>query len=91
MDEGDLRLDGNGVAGLLAEVFAVEPTVGWTNCASCGASNQVGALLAYAHGMGAVLRCPGCSAALLRLGRGPGRVWLDLRGMRWLQVEVEES
>ncbi len=89
MDDRDLRLDGNAVAGLLAEVFAVEPTVSWTNCASCGASNQIGALLAYVHGMGAVLRCPGCNQALLRLGRAPGRVWLDLRGMRWLQVEVE--
>jgi len=89
MDDRDLRLDGNAVAGLLAEVFAVEPTVGWANCASCGASHQIGALVAYVHGMGAVLRCPGCNQALLRLGRAPGRVCLDLRGMRWLQVEVE--
>ncbi|HZD67679.1 MAG TPA: DUF6510 family protein [Actinomycetes bacterium] len=88
MDDRDLRLDGNAVAGLLAEVFAVEPTVAWTNCAGCGASRQVGALVAYCHGMGAVLRCPDCNQALLRLGHAPGRVWLDLRGMRWLQLEV---
>jgi hypothetical protein len=91
MDEGDLRLDGNHVAGMLAEVFQFDMSMEWAACAACGARNQLGALEAYAHGMGAVLRCPGCGAALLRLGRSPGRVWLDMRGMRWLQVEVEET
>jgi hypothetical protein len=88
MDDGDLRLDGNAVAGMLADVLAVEPTAGLANCAGCGVSSQLGALVAYVHGMGAVLRCPGCDTAMLRLGRAPDRVWLDLRGTRWLQVEV---
>jgi hypothetical protein len=88
MDDRELRLDGNAAAGLLAEVLAVEPTTGVANCAGCGTSNQVGALVAYVHGMGAVLHCPGCDAVMLRLGRTPGRVWLDLRGIRWLRVEV---
>ena len=30
MDEADLRLDGNHVAGLLAEVFQFDMTVEWT-------------------------------------------------------------
>jgi hypothetical protein len=88
MDDRELRLDGNAAAGLLAEVLAVEPTTGVASCAGCGISNQVGALVAYVHGMGAVLHCPGCDAVMLRLGRTPGRVWLDLRGIRWLRVEV---
>jgi Family of unknown function (DUF6510) len=88
MDDRDLRLDGNAVAGVLAEVFAVEPTADLAACEACGASNQLGALVAYVHGMGAVLRCPGCDSAMLRIGRAPGRAWLDLRGIRWMQVEV---
>ena len=52
MDETDLRLDGNAVAGMLAEVFGFEMTVAWGGCAGCGATNQLGALLVYAHGMG---------------------------------------
>jgi hypothetical protein len=88
MDERDLRLDGNAVAGMLSEVLAVEPTLGMAACAGCGASNQVGALLAYVHGMGAVLHCPGCDAVMLRVGHTPGRVWLDLRGMRSLRLDV---
>jgi Family of unknown function (DUF6510) len=88
MDEDDRRLDGNAVAGMLTDVLTVEATAGWASCAGCGASNQVGALAAYVHGMGAVLRCPSCDTAMLRAGRAPGRVWLDLRGMSWLQVET---
>jgi hypothetical protein len=88
MDDRDLRLDGNAVAGLLAEALAAEPTLDLASCAGCGASNQLGALLAYVHGMGAVLRCPSCESVMLRIGRGPGRYLLDLRGIRWLRVEV---
>jgi Family of unknown function (DUF6510) len=88
MDERELRLDGNAVAGLLSEVLAVEPTLGMASCAGCGTSNQVGALVAYVHGMGAVLHCPGCDAVMLRLATTPGRVWLDLRGMRSLRLDV---
>lgn len=88
MDERDLRLDGNAVAGILAEALAAEPTASLANCASCGTSNQLGALMAYVHGMGAVLCCPGCGSVMLRIGRGPGRVQLDLRGIRWLRMEV---
>jgi hypothetical protein len=87
MDEGDLRLDGNAVAGMLAEVFRFDMTVEWCGCAACGARHQLGALMAYAHGMGAVLCCPGCGQALLRVARGGGRWWLDARGMGWLQLD----
>jgi hypothetical protein len=76
------------VAGLLSEALAAEPTADLASCAGCGASNQLGALHAYVHGMGAVLRCPGCESVMLRVGRGPGRLLLDLRGIRWLRVEV---
>jgi hypothetical protein len=38
--------------------------------------------------MGAVLCCPGCESIMLRIGRGPGHLVLDLRGIRWLRVEV---
>ena len=87
MDETDLRLDGNAVAGMLAELFRFEMTVEWGGCAACGASNQLGGLHAYAHGMGVVLCCPGCGQPLLRIGRGQGRWWLDLRGLAWLELD----
>lgn len=66
MDEHDLRLDGNGIAGLLTEVFAVEATSAPRRCQSCGATNPVGAHLAY-QGAGTVLRCPACGDVALRV------------------------
>ena len=87
MDETDLRLDGNALAGMLTEVFDFEMTVERGGCAGCGAVNQLGALLVYAHGMGAVACCPSCGQYLLRIARGEGRWWLDLRGLAWLQLD----
>jgi Family of unknown function (DUF6510) len=89
MDETDLRLDGNALAGMLAELFGFDMTVCRGGCAGCGATNQLGAMLVYAHGMGAVVACPGCGQALLRIARGEGRWWLDTRGLAWLELDEQ--
>jgi hypothetical protein len=33
-----------------------------------------------------VLRCPGCGQPLLRMVRGSGRTWLDLRGLEYIEI-----
>jgi len=38
-----------------------------------------------------VARCPGCGQVLVRLVRGPGRAWLDLRGLTYLQLPMAEE
>jgi Family of unknown function (DUF6510) len=65
-------LDGNALAGLLAEVFATEMTRAMRTCRSCGSSSAIGAHRAY-RGAGVVLRCPVCSDVALRVGLLPGR------------------
>ena len=40
---------------------------------------------------GVVARCPVCDQALVRLGGGPGRAWLDLPGLSYLQLPVPEG
>ena len=89
MDEQ--RLDGNAAGGLLGEIFPFEMTSAQTACAGCGAVARVGAAMVYAHGMGTVVRCAGCDNALIRVARqdgdGPGRYWLDLRGVAYLTFE----
>jgi hypothetical protein len=45
-------------------------------------------MLVYAHGMGAVALA-GLRPAPLRIARGEGRWWLDLRGLAWLQLDEE--
>jgi hypothetical protein len=81
-----LRLDGNAAAGILSEVFAPDLTTARATCANCGTARPVGALLVYAHGMGVVVRCPGCDAVVLRVARTPTKVWLDLTGARHVVI-----
>jgi Zn finger protein HypA/HybF involved in hydrogenase expression len=85
MDEH--RLDGNAAGGELGEVFAFEMTTAEAACASCGSARRVGAQMAYMHGMGTIVRCATCDSALIRVVHGRGRYWLDLRGVKYLQIE----
>jgi Zn finger protein HypA/HybF involved in hydrogenase expression len=80
-----LRLDGNAAAGALQELFAVEITTAVGTCAGCGAAEPVGAVHLY-RSAGLVLRCPHCESVLLTLVEGRGRVWVDLRGLRSLEL-----
>jgi Zn finger protein HypA/HybF involved in hydrogenase expression len=89
MEETDLRLDGNAVAGALGEVFAYEMTTAVSTCANCGAVGELGVLHAYVQAPGAVVRCPRCGAVLMRLVRGEERLWLELRGVRSLEFRME--
>jgi hypothetical protein len=81
--------DGNVLAGPLREIFAVELTAASGRCVSCGRLDTVAALRVYGPAPGAVARCPGCDAVVLRLVRGPGRAWLDLRGLTCLEIALD--
>jgi hypothetical protein len=86
--EMDARmLDGNAVAGLLQEIFAVEMTTASGTCAGCGAAEPVGAVRVY-QGAGVVLRCPHCHDALVKIVKNDNRVWIDLRGLQTLEIRV---
>jgi hypothetical protein len=85
MDE--LMLDGNAIAGVLQEVFAVEMTTAVGTCAGCGASEQVGAIHVF-RGAGIVLRCPHCDNALVKIVRDETRVWIAFPGVRALELAV---
>lgn len=88
MKSADMKLDGNAIGGLLAEIFACEMTTARGTCATCGAERAVGALVVYAHAPGAVVRCPICEAVLLRVVRADGRVWLEARGLSCLEIRL---
>jgi hypothetical protein len=73
-------LDGNAAGGLLSEVFAFEATAARTTCAGCARTMPMGELRLYAIELGAILRCPSCGEAVLRVARTPRGLWLDLQG-----------
>jgi hypothetical protein len=86
MEMRDLKLDGNAIAGELFELFGVEMTIATGVCAGCGAVDQVARLDVYVHAPGTVVRCPHCEAVLMRIVRGRDRVWLDLSGVRTIEI-----
>jgi hypothetical protein len=80
--------DGNALAGPLREVFAVDVTAAVGRCAGCGRVGSVATLRVYDRAPGLVARCPDCDGVVLRLVRGPDRVWLDLRGAVSLEIPL---
>ena len=90
-DEKAAPLDGNAAAGLLAQVFCVEPSAALIVCAGCGATAAIGALPAYSLELGAILRCPHCDTAVLRVGAAGAALWVDLRGAVSLRVWIGDS
>ena len=90
-DEEMTRLDGNAAAGVLTQLFCGEPSSAMIVCAGCGATAPIGALMAYGLELGAILRCPHCDTAVLRLGAAGAIVWLDLRGAVSLRMRMSDS
>jgi hypothetical protein len=86
MDVAEMRLDGNAVGGLFAELFGREMTDRMTVCASCGAHEVVACLDVYVCSPGTVVRCRHCTAVLMRIVEGRDRVWVDVSGVASLEV-----
>ena len=82
------HLDGNMLAGALGEVFAVDVTTAVGQCASCGSSQALGQAMVYTDAPGLVARCGSCGEVVLRVTRSAGRTWLDMRGVRCLELHV---
>jgi len=38
--------------------------------------------------MGAVLRCPGCTAVVVRATRTTTHLWIDASGARWIAMPL---
>ena len=83
------KLDGNAAGGILQEIFPFEMTLVQTTCEGCGTSDTIGELAVYMHGMGTIIRCPSCDTVLIRVVQAKGKCWLDMRGVRVLQINME--
>jgi hypothetical protein len=86
-----IELDGNAMAGDLAEIFAFDVTAARFTCAGCGHGGAVATLRLWGQAMGRVARCPECADVILRLVQAPDRVFLDLRGAVRLELPLAGS
>ena len=91
MTSSDLWSDGNALASPFQDLLCVEVTTAIGRCQNCGREEPMAEVRVFDHAPGVVARCPACDQVLLRLVRGPGRAWLDLRGLTYLQLPVPEE
>jgi tRNA pseudouridine-54 N-methylase len=82
----DLTLDGNAAAGLLEEVFPFELTTARATCDNCRRVAELATAMAFAQTPGLVVRCRHCEAVLVRIATDGNRYWLDMRGVRCLEI-----
>ena len=81
-----MRVDGNAAAGILSELFTPDLTAARARCAGCRATQAIGALLVYSHGMGMVARCAHCEGVMLRVVRTPTHLWFEATGATSIAV-----
>jgi Family of unknown function (DUF6510) len=91
MTGSNLWSDGNALSGPLQSVIGLEVTTAIGRCGNCGRVAAMADVRVFDHAPGLVARCPNCDQVLLRLVRGSGRAWLDLRGLTYLQLPVPEQ
>ncbi|WP_448072738.1 DUF6510 family protein [Georgenia yuyongxinii] len=85
------RLDGNAAAGPLAELFTVDLTDALSTCASCGSVAPLAAHVLYADAPALVVRCPSCTAVVLRFAATGRTLRLDLTGARLITVDLPDG
>lgn len=89
--DSDRRLDGNAALGPLRALFGVDLATARLTCAGCAGTVPLAEHDLYVDAPAMVLRCPGCTAVVLRYGVGGGRVRLDLTGTRLLVLDVADG
>ena len=80
------HVDGNGVAGLLAEVLRVETTSVHRVCQSCGDRTAIGQHRAF-QAAATVVRCPTCGDVAARIARRDDGHLVELRGVWRLRAD----
>lgn len=77
----ETTLDGNAIAGLLADVFGEDMTTATGTCAACGASGEVATFAVFMRAPGTVARCRACASVLMVLVTIREITCVDLRGL----------
>ncbi|GAA4692001.1 hypothetical protein GCM10023215_31270 [Pseudonocardia yuanmonensis] len=74
----------------LRDLFALDLTGAVLTCGGCGERTELHAHDLYPDAPALVVRCPSCTAVVLRFGTGGGRIRLDLSGTRLLTVTAPD-
>jgi hypothetical protein len=88
MNDADLMLDGNALAGALREVFVHEMTSARLACDACGMVEPIGAEHVFIQAPGIVLRCRHCEDVLFVITRRGRSFLLGFERLKWLELAV---
>lgn len=80
------RLDGNALAGPLAELFVPDLTATSVACAHCGTVAPLATYHVYADAPALVVRCPGCTGVVLRHASDAHGLRFEMTGVRLLTM-----
>jgi ribosomal protein S27E len=87
MSTENLHMDGNALAGVLAELFGEDVSATPRRCAGCRELHMVGEHMLY-ESAGYVLRCPGCGDLAATIVARTDGYAVTLRGTWLLTREV---
>ncbi|MEO7059601.1 MAG: DUF6510 family protein [Lapillicoccus sp.] len=80
------QLDGNTLAGILADTLGLDLTDARGRCAGCGIVAVLATTRVFLTPMGTVARCRTCDHVLLTVVSGDGRTWIGLAGISAIEV-----
>jgi len=85
------HVDGNALAGALADALGIDATAMRLTCAHCGTATLMAETMVTFDGPGPVAHCPACSGIMLRLVTVDGELQLDVRGIRTLGMPADDQ
>jgi Family of unknown function (DUF6510) len=80
------HVDGNALAGPLAEFFTFDITMATGRCNGCGTVAELARAMVYQSGAGTVVRCGSCDHVLATLVESDDRAWIGFSGMSAIEV-----
>jgi ribosomal protein S27E len=80
------HLDGNALAGVLAELFRDDMTVALGTCAGCGEEAELARAMVYPDAAGFVVRCSSCGGVLMTIVASPGDTRVSMHGIGVIKV-----
>ena len=85
------HLDGNALAGQLADYFSFDVTAAIARCNGCGSIAELARAMVYRSGAGTVVRCASCDQVLATLVETGDRAWIGFSGVSAIEVARPRS
>ena len=80
------HVDGNAIAGPLADFFSFDVTTATARCNGCGYVAELARAMVYQSAAGTVMRCAACDQVLATLVETDDRAWIGFSGVSAIEV-----